>query len=168
MTTKGPSFKELFFLGPHLQHVEVSRLGVKSELQLPTYTIATATAMPDLRCVCNLCYSLTHWARPRIEPTSSWILVRFLICWDTTGTPQRTFEECNLARRKINPEENKIWKLRVNLRFIFLQNFYPEFPSCLALALSLVWHWFDPWPGNFCMLQGQHPPTQKKSVRVCY
>ena len=25
--------------------------------------------------------------RPRIEPTSSWILVRFLNCWATTGTP---------------------------------------------------------------------------------
>ena len=24
-----------FFLGPHLQHIEVSRLGVESELQLP-------------------------------------------------------------------------------------------------------------------------------------
>ena len=30
------------FLRPHLQHVEVSRLGVKSELQLPPYTTATA------------------------------------------------------------------------------------------------------------------------------
>ena len=35
-----------FFLGPHLQHKEVPRLGVESELQLPAYTTATAT--PDL------------------------------------------------------------------------------------------------------------------------
>ena len=35
-----------FFSGPHLRHMEVSRLGVESELQLPAYT--TATAMPDL------------------------------------------------------------------------------------------------------------------------
>ena len=33
-------------LGPHLQHMEVPRLGVKSELQLPAYT--TAIAMQDL------------------------------------------------------------------------------------------------------------------------
>ena len=33
------------FLGLHLQHVEVPRPGIKSELQLPAYT--TATAMPD-------------------------------------------------------------------------------------------------------------------------
>ena len=35
-----------FFLGPYLQHMEVPRLGVKSELQLPAYTTVTAT--PDL------------------------------------------------------------------------------------------------------------------------
>ena len=29
-----------FFLGPHPWHVEVPRLGVESELQLPTYTTA--------------------------------------------------------------------------------------------------------------------------------
>ena len=34
-----------FFLAPHLQHTEFPRLGLKSELQLLTYT--TATAMPD-------------------------------------------------------------------------------------------------------------------------
>ena len=31
------------FLGLHPQHMEVARLGVKSELQLPAYTTATAT-----------------------------------------------------------------------------------------------------------------------------
>ena len=40
----------LSFLGLHLQRMEVSRLGVKSELQLPAY----ATAMPDPSCVCDL------------------------------------------------------------------------------------------------------------------
>ena len=40
------------FLGPHPQHMEVPRLGVESELQLPAY--ATATAIPDLSHVCNL------------------------------------------------------------------------------------------------------------------
>ena len=30
-------------LGPHRQHMEVPRLGVKVELQLPVYTTATAT-----------------------------------------------------------------------------------------------------------------------------
>ena len=31
--------------------------------------------------------SLTHWARPEIEPVSSWILVKFVTCWATIGTP---------------------------------------------------------------------------------
>ena len=46
------------FLGPHMphvQHVEVPRLGVESELQLLAYV--TATAMQDLSRVCNLYHS---------------------------------------------------------------------------------------------------------------
>ena len=43
-----------FFLGPPPQHVEVPRLGVESELQLPAYV--TATAMRDL----NHVYDLRH------------------------------------------------------------------------------------------------------------
>ena len=41
-----------FFLGPYLRHMEVPRLGIKSELQLLAYT--TATAMPDPSRVCKL------------------------------------------------------------------------------------------------------------------
>ena len=43
----------LFFLGPHPRHVEVPRLGVKRQLQLPACTIA----MPDLSLICDLCRS---------------------------------------------------------------------------------------------------------------
>ena len=39
-------FSLFFFLGRHLQHMEVPRLGVKSELQLPAYAAATATHGP--------------------------------------------------------------------------------------------------------------------------
>ena len=73
--TTGTPF--LSFLGPHPQHMQVPRLGVKLELQLPVYTTATATA--DLSCLCDLwsgnAGSLTCWARPGIEPAFSWILV---------------------------------------------------------------------------------------------
>ena len=44
-----------FFLGPHLQYMEVPRLGVKSELQLPAY--ATATVTPHPSCICDLHHS---------------------------------------------------------------------------------------------------------------
>ena len=50
------------FLGPHLQHMEVPRIGVESELQLLAYT--TATAMADPSRICNLHHS----------PRQCWIL----------------------------------------------------------------------------------------------
>ena len=40
------------FLGLHPRHMEVPRLGIQLELQLPTYTTATATS--DLSHVCDL------------------------------------------------------------------------------------------------------------------
>ena len=43
------------FLGPHPQCMEVPKLGVQSELQLPPYT--TATAMPDPSLICDLRHS---------------------------------------------------------------------------------------------------------------
>ena len=70
------------FLGVHLWHMEVPRLGVKSELQLPAYAIATATQDPSR--VCNLYHSscnagsLTHWARSVIKPEMSWFVVGFI------------------------------------------------------------------------------------------
>ena len=48
-------FIYLVFLGPHLWHMEVPRLGAESELQLLAYT--TATEMPDPSHVCKLHHS---------------------------------------------------------------------------------------------------------------
>ena len=57
-----PKFIFLFFIfclfvssGPHLWHMEVPRLGVELELQLPAYAIATAAG--DLSHVCDLHHS---------------------------------------------------------------------------------------------------------------
>ena len=44
------------FLGPYLQHMEIPRLGVLLELQLPAY--ATATATRDRSHICDLYHSL--------------------------------------------------------------------------------------------------------------
>ena len=41
--------------GAHMWHMEVPRLGVESELQLPAYTVATA--MPDPSNICDLHHS---------------------------------------------------------------------------------------------------------------
>ena len=79
------------FLGPHPQHMEFPRLGVNqscSHQPMPqpqqcriwdtsgTYTTAH-----------NNVGSLTHWVRPGIKPTSSWMLVGLVNCWAMTGTP---------------------------------------------------------------------------------
>ena len=83
----GKDFESPFFfcfLGPHLQHMEVPRLGVESELQLLAFT---TTQDPSGTATYTTAHgnagSLTHWVRPRIEPAFSWILVRFI-----TAEPQ--------------------------------------------------------------------------------
>ena len=55
-------------LESHLQHMEVHRLGLESELQLLAY--ATAVAMPDPSLVCNLNYSSQQCRilNPRVRP----------------------------------------------------------------------------------------------------
>ena len=48
------------FLGLHPWHMEIPRLGVESELQLPAYI--NATAMPDPSLLCDLHHSSwQHW-----------------------------------------------------------------------------------------------------------
>ena len=50
----------IYFLGPYPWHVDVPRLGVESQLQLPAYT--TATAIRDPSCICDLHHSSgQHW-----------------------------------------------------------------------------------------------------------
>ena len=84
-------FLFFFFLGWLLGHMEIPRLGIQSELQLPAYTTVTATW--DLSCVCSLHCSLWQHrilnpvSEPGMEPSSSWILVRFVTHWATKGTP---------------------------------------------------------------------------------
>ena len=62
--------------------MEVPGLGVKSELQLQAYTIDTT--MLDPSCFCNIhhslqqCQILNPLSKARIEPASSWILLRFV------------------------------------------------------------------------------------------
>ena len=53
-----------FFLGLNMRHMEVPRLGIQSELQLPAYT--TATAKWDLSHVCNRHHS--SWQPQILNP----------------------------------------------------------------------------------------------------
>ena len=85
----------LLFLGLHQRHMEVPRLGVESELQLPSYTTATAT--PDRSLVCDLHHS--SWQRQILNLLSkAGIWTHILtdtsqICFrcTTTGTPSFAF-----------------------------------------------------------------------------
>ena len=62
-----------FFSGPHLQHMEVPRLGVKLEPQLLAYP--TATIRPDPSRSYDLHWILTPLSESGLEPVSSRILV---------------------------------------------------------------------------------------------
>ena len=77
------------FLGLHLWHMEVPRLGVESNLQLPAYTIATA--MPDPSCICDLhhssrqCWTLNPLSEARDQTRMVPSRIRFHC---TIGTPK--------------------------------------------------------------------------------
>ena len=88
-------FLSLFFLEPHPQHMEVPRLGVywscsrqpapePQQCRIWATSATYTTAHGNTR-------SITHWARPGMEPVSSWILVGFVNHWATTGTPKLKF-----------------------------------------------------------------------------
>ena len=74
---------------PCMQHMEVPRLRVESELQL----LATATATWDLSHVCDLHHSsLQHWILDPLSETrdQTWNLMdtsRIHFCWATIETP---------------------------------------------------------------------------------
>ena len=57
---------DLFIWGPYPRHMEVPRLGISSELQLPSYT--TARALRDLSLVCDLHPS--SWQHRILNPLS--------------------------------------------------------------------------------------------------
>ena len=70
------------FPGPHQQHMEVPRLGVELELQLPAY--ATTTAMQDLSRIRDLydsswqCRVLNPLSEARDRTLSVMVLIRFI------------------------------------------------------------------------------------------
>ena len=84
------------FLGPHLWHMEVSGLGLESELQLLAYT--TLQPIPQL----GNAGSLTHWASPGIKPACSWILVWFVHNLLSHSGNSLSFYFFNVAARKCN------------------------------------------------------------------
>ena len=83
------------FLGPHLWHMEVLKLGVEWELQLLAYT--TATAMPDPNHICDLHHS--SWQPWNLNPLSKagWIPAGFVSA-ESQGEPLiiLTLQKCTV------------------------------------------------------------------------
>ena len=83
----------LFSLWWVMDHMEVFRLGVELELQLPPkpwpwqHGIQISPASVPSVSVYGNDRSLTHLARPGIEPASSRRLCGFLTSWATMGNP---------------------------------------------------------------------------------
>ena len=83
------------FLGPHLRHMEVPRLGGESELQL--LANVTATAKPYLSHVCDLFHSSRqHWIFNPLSEARDWTCVlvhtsQIHFHWAMMGTPGIVF-----------------------------------------------------------------------------
>ena len=77
--------------GLHLPHMEIPRLEVESDLQVPTYTTAPATPGPSI-----------HWAMPGISLPPHGHCVGFLTRWAATGTSHAlsfwTLPKCSQCR----------------------------------------------------------------------
>ena len=110
--------KFFLFFRANLQHKEIPRLGVKSELQLPAF--ATATATPDLSCIFDIHHrSQQHpILNPLTEPRD-----RTLILTDTS-------QVCNLLSHKGNSSLD-------TFKGLILPLFIPNSPKdrCFSLIL---------------------------------
>ena len=84
------------FLGPHVHQIEVSRLGLKLELQLPAYTIGTATQDPSH--ICNPYHaSQQYWILNPLSKAKDWTRIfmdtsRVCYHWATTETLKFSFK----------------------------------------------------------------------------
>ena len=77
------SFFFLFFFIFFLEHMEIPKLGIESELQLPAYTTATASRIRATSVTYTAHSNSRSLTQSGIKPASSWILVGFI-----SGEPQ--------------------------------------------------------------------------------
>ena len=70
--------------------------------------------------------SLTHWARPRFKPASSWMLVNFV-----STEPQRELQSCLLW--------NGIFRLELKDSKLIKIIFYEEYRCCELKPVTLKW-----------------------------
>ena len=105
-------------LGPNMQHMEVPKLGLESELQLPAYAAATAALDPS--CISNLHHS--SWQHQIFNPMSqargqTCILInisRVHYCWATVRTRSEVLKTRSRCRFVI-PDDSS-WVPREDLQ----------------------------------------------------
>ena len=119
----------------------------KSDLHLPAYTTTTLdpSGICNLHCHLQKCWSLTHWARPGIKPTSS----------------QRQRQVLNSLSHNRNSIIQFLRAQHPCFSRTFFVSSYPGFPKRLSHELFL-WVFSQPcmvqiFMGIFCFLiQGFH------------
>ena len=122
------------FFRLHLCHMEVPRLGVELELQLSTY--ATAIAMPDMSCICDLhCSSQQQWILNPLSETRDWTCILVHTVW-----------ALNLLSHSRNSLEIIFMIITLNSLLgklhISISLDVPSTPTLRVLFLSLVWNTF--------------------------
>ena len=105
------------FLGTHLQHMKVLRLGVKSELHVLAYTVAIAT--PDPSNICNLHHSSWQWQI--LSPLSE--------ARDQTCIFMATNHVCNPLSHSRN--SSAIFRLKFILMIKKINYFYQMITTCV-------------------------------------
>ena len=130
-----------FFLGPHLCHMEIPRQGVKSELQPPAYTTATATATQDPSRVGDLHHSsrriLNLLSKARDRTCNFMIPSQIRFCCATTGTLKSVF--CMSENRSHLWPEDSFWQVTDDGKSLLLLQlisrvYFPPLESDLAFV----------------------------------
>ena len=81
-------FLGFFWGGPLRRHMEVPRLGVKSELQEPAYT--ASTAMQDAGRICNMHHrSLQRWILNPLSEAKDQTCILMDTSWIVSTVPQQ-------------------------------------------------------------------------------
>ena len=108
-------FFSFFFLGLHLQNMDVPRLGIRLELQLPAYT--TAIVIPGPRCICDLNLHCSSWQCQILKLLSK--------ARDRTCIPMYTGWILNLLSHNGNPSLCYFWYI------IHTEATFPLCPLCV-------------------------------------
>ena len=155
-------FIKIIFFRATPGQMQVPTLGVKPELQLQSYTTATATR--DLSCICNLYrrswqHQLSNpLSEARDQTATSWFLVGFVNHWATMRTPYN--ELCKTCRKRMKvvmclhihyPDYTNFsifalfaseffletWQLQAEVTFLLLSPFYSPPPAEVTVVIKI-------------------------------